>query len=127
LIKVVTCVFVLAADGAGGAGGAGGEILRGAPFLRQPGVGGVARSVIRQLRCPGAAIHVTCCARPITVRLHDPVVFSVDVAFSDLFQEKTTSTEKATSKAKVADGIRSSAGSARNPAYRPASATSPTS
>jgi hypothetical protein len=35
-IKVVTCVFVLAADGVGG------EALRGAPFSRQPGPGDAA-------------------------------------------------------------------------------------
>ena len=34
LIKVVTCVFVLAADGADGGGA---EVPRGAPFVRQPG------------------------------------------------------------------------------------------
>jgi hypothetical protein len=78
--------------------------------LRQLGVGGAAGSGVQQQRCPGAAVQVTCCALPVTVRLHDPVVFSVDVAFSALSAEKPTSTEKATSKAEVAYGIRSPAG-----------------
>jgi hypothetical protein len=66
------------------------------------GQGGSATgSGVRQLRCPGAAVHVTRCARLVTVRLHDPVEFSVDVVFSALFAEKATSTEKATSKAGV--------------------------
>jgi hypothetical protein len=69
----------------------------GSAVLRRPG--GAAGSGVRQQRCPGAAVHVTNRARPITVRLHDDVVFSVDVVFSALFAENTTSTEKATSKA----------------------------
>jgi hypothetical protein len=46
LIKVVTCVFVLAADGGCG------EVPRGARYLRQPWGGGAAGSVARQQRCP---------------------------------------------------------------------------
>ena len=65
LIKVVTCVFVLAADGADG------EVLRGASVLRQPGADGAAGSAARQRPCPGAAVHVTCCARPVTVHVLD--------------------------------------------------------
>jgi hypothetical protein len=84
LIKVVTCVFVLAADGVDG------EVRRGAPFLRQPGASSTAGSGVQRLRCPGAAAHVTLCARPVTVRIHDPVEFSVDVVFSALSAEKPT-------------------------------------
>jgi hypothetical protein len=101
--------------------------LRHSGIAAAPGPGGAAGSAAQQQRCPGAAVHVTCCVRSVTVRLHDPVVFSVDVVFSALFAEKATSTEKATSKAKVACGIRSPAGSVTNPAYRPASATTLTS
>ena len=83
--------------------------------MRQPRADGAAESGVQQLRCPGTAAYVTYCIRSVTVRVHDPVVFSVDVVFSALSAEKATSTEKATSKAKVAYGIRSAAGSVTNP------------
>ena len=67
LIKVVTRVFVLAADGVGGDLG---EVPLGARFLRQPWAGGAAGSVVQQQRCPGAAAEPPVSATTPTACCH---------------------------------------------------------